>query len=581
MDDVAAAGIIPGIIIVGGDALALSTARELSLAPGHRVTVLWPADPEFAREVETAGATVVAARPESQDGLVRAGVREATAILALSGDDQLNLQAALRARDANPRIRIVLRQFNHALATKIEQNLPDCSVLSLARHSAATYAAAALDPTCFRGLQFPERDGKLTGFAVRLADRHNIAGHSVAGAERALGLRILAVGDECDCDPDRIIAPGTRLIVFGALDALIASASHKPEFARRLFPSDQVRGALRHGHWRLRRVDPYIAGLAVATVALFFGATWHFRDSFQTGWLTAAYFVMSTLTTTGYGDITPHRDDLLDVLTSIALMLSGTVITGIFIAIAAARLTRAQWVRMQGLRPIQRHGHIVLCGCGGIGSEVIDFLLGFGRPVVVIDPNPDPALVEQARDRGFELLTGDASRDDTLDLCNLDAAHSLVALTNIDTLNLEIALGARARNPSMPIVLRIAEADFAASIARHFEFETTFSVAALAGPVFAGLSRDPRARGRVAFGGREFGIVEALVEGHLGEDGSGALPPGAIPVAVANAAGVITVGRDLTASRPGTRILALVPMLAARDDGFAARGKAGRLNAVR
>src|SRR4051794_36049843 len=123
MDDAAEAGIIPGftpgIIIVGGDALALSTARELSLAPGHRVTVLWPADPEFAREVETAGATYVAARPESQDGLVRAGVHEAAAILALSRDDQLNLQAALRARDANPGIRIVLRQFNRALAIKI------------------------------------------------------------------------------------------------------------------------------------------------------------------------------------------------------------------------------------------------------------------------------------------------------------------------------------------------------------------------------------------------------------------------------------------------------------------------------
>src|SRR4029077_13694297 len=100
-----------------------------------------------------------------------AGVEEAVSILALSDNDQLNLQAALRARDANPRIRIVLRQFNRTLAAKIEQNLPNCSVLSLSRNSAATYAAAALDPSCFRGLQFPERDGPLTGFAYRAADR--------------------------------------------------------------------------------------------------------------------------------------------------------------------------------------------------------------------------------------------------------------------------------------------------------------------------------------------------------------------------------------------------------------------------
>jgi hypothetical protein len=75
-------------------------------------------------------------------------------------------------------------------------------------------------------------------------------------------------------------------------------------------------------------------------------------------------------------------------------------------------------------------------------------------------------------------------------------------------LNLEIALGARARNSTMPIVLRIAEASFAESIARHFEFETTYSAAALAAPAFVGLSRFPGSRGRVTFGGQEFAIGE-------------------------------------------------------------------------
>src|ERR1044071_5640091 len=95
------------MIIVGGDALAVSTAREIGSIPGHRVVVLWPADPELAAAVAEAGAECVAARPDSRDGLAAAGVAEAIAILALSPDDQLNLQSALRARDANPRIRIV------------------------------------------------------------------------------------------------------------------------------------------------------------------------------------------------------------------------------------------------------------------------------------------------------------------------------------------------------------------------------------------------------------------------------------------------------------------------------------------
>src|ERR1041384_2997777 len=181
------------MIIVGGDALALSTARELSLLQGRRIVVLWPADLEFARAVEAVGAQFVAGRPDSRAGLEMAGVAEAVTILALSHNDQLNLQAALRARDANPRIRIVLRQFNRTLAAKIEQNLADCSVLSLAWHSAATYAAAALDPSCFRGLQFPQPNGPLTGFTMRLADDAQVAGRRLEEAECQLGARVIAV----------------------------------------------------------------------------------------------------------------------------------------------------------------------------------------------------------------------------------------------------------------------------------------------------------------------------------------------------------------------------------------------------
>ena len=183
----------PVMIVVGGGAIALSTAQELCALKGHRVVVVWTRDPDFARTVEAIGAVYVGARPDSVEALDRAGVQYAVTILALSPDDQLNLHAALLARDANPRIRIVLRQFNRTLAHKIEQNLANCSVLSLAWHSAATYAAAAMDSSCFRGLQFPEPDGPLTGFVTRIAEDSGVAGLSIAQAERALAARIIAV----------------------------------------------------------------------------------------------------------------------------------------------------------------------------------------------------------------------------------------------------------------------------------------------------------------------------------------------------------------------------------------------------
>ena len=196
---------------------------------------------------------------------------------------------------------------------------------------------------------------------------------------------------------------------------------------------------------------------------------------------------------------------------------------------------------------------------------------GLGKPLVVVERAPDPAMIERARDQGFDLLTGDASRDDTLDLCNLGAAHSLVALTNVDTLNLEIALGGRVRNPDMPIVLRIADASFAASIARHFQFETTFSAEALAAPTFAGLSRLPGARGRIVIAGEEFGIGEMV----LPENYRALVPDGAFPIGVWR--GDLVAGAICRCVPGRNRVVADRPSRGARASGATFAAIAERL----
>lgn len=459
----------PVVIVVGGDQLALSTAQEVCALGAYRVVVLWHGDPEFVRAVECVGAVFVTAHPDSGEGIERAGVCEAMTLLALSHDDQLNLHVALLARDANPRIRIVLRQFNRTLARKIEQNLSDCSVLSLAWYSATTYAAAAIDPACFHGLQFPDRDGPLTGFAVRTAEAAGLDGLTVAEAEAVLQVRIVAVDGTTNPAAEARLAGRAELIVYGEIARLATSVVRQFAPSPRPHIAHWIRALMRRVRHR-RRFNLILVRLAFAPLAVLFLGTWYFHRALHDSWIDAAYFVVTTMTTTGYGDLTPHRDNLADVLAAMALMLSGITFSGLFIAFGASLLTRIQWVRMQGLRPVRRRGHIIVCGAGSIGIEVIDLLLDLGKRLVVIETAPDPALVERARERQFDLLTGDASRDAALDLCRLEAADGLVALTNVDTLNLEIGLGARARNPTMPIVLRIADASFAASIARHFEF---------------------------------------------------------------------------------------------------------------
>ncbi|GAC1534348.1 MAG: hypothetical protein NVS2B17_03240 [Candidatus Velthaea sp.] len=96
---------------------------------------------------------------------------------------------------------------------------------------------------------------------------------------------------------------------------------------------------------------------------------------------------------------------------------------------------------------------------------------------------------------------------------------------------------------------------FARSIARQFGITTTFSTSALAAPAFAGLSRFPGSRGRIAFGDDEYNIGERL-------QGEHPMPP---PAEHCIALGVWREGRFLHIDGfdemvPFDRLLFVVPL---------------------
>ncbi len=492
------------VLIVGGDALALRVCEELAAFDGQQVALLWhDGGGDYPERVRRTGARFFARRPHA-DALREAGVLEASAIVALTEDDRVNLQVGLRARDLNPRIRVVLRQFNRTLGRKVEQNVPNCSVISLSSHSAATYAGAAVDASCFYGLQFPDIDGPLAGFSKLSAKAAGVAGLTAAQAERELGNRVIAVDGETGVEREAPLRETAEVLFFKRVVRDPNARSGSDSGSKRL----EFGRAARSLYRALVRLDPIARALAIAGALVFLIGVAAFGLALHLDPLSAAYFVVETMTTTGYGDISVRRGGAFTELAAVLLMLCGIVLNGLFVAILASKLTQAQWVAMQGLRPIKRRGHVIVCGAGSVGTCVIDYLVGLDEQVVVVDTKPDPAIVERARDRHFDLLTGDAAKDRTLELCNVKQAKALVALTHSDTMNLEVALGARAQNPSLPIVMRVQEGAFAESVARHFGIDRTFGTAALAAPVFAGLSRFSGVRGRVRIGAHEYAIGE-------------------------------------------------------------------------
>jgi voltage-gated potassium channel Kch len=140
-----------------------------------------------------------------------------------------------------------------------------------------------------------------------------------------------------------------------------------------------------------------------------------------------------------------------------------------------------------------------------------------------------------ARKNAIDLLTGDATHEEVLELCNIPHVSALVVLTNNDPGNLEISLGARALRPDVPLVVRMENRTFAQATAELFGI-ATFSPAALSAPAFAGLARFPGSLGRVQYGRFEHTIVRR-------RDGGAELPPSAVALCATHD-GTLTIVRS-------------------------------------
>ena len=431
-----------------------------------------------------------------------AELEEAIAVVAVAEDDRVNLDAALGARAVNPNVRIVLSQFSRGLGRKLEENLPNCSVVSPAAHSAATFAAAALDPQCFYALEFPENSGRLAGFAAhKLRDLIPIAGISVATVESYVGTPIIACNGHAISDRGQLLQKDDEVVTF-----------------RPIVHAEEPRGWRRATGFLWKIIDPFaslfhemdlmIRIIFLAGLVTFVAASIYFAYALRLKAITAAYFVVQTMTTVGYGDITLlDQPDTVKVI-GILVMIGGVVISNLTVAFLSAALVRAQWIALQGLRNVHVSDHIVICGIGKVGTRVIEYLNGFGLPVVIVDRAPSATATRFGRQSGISLLTGDAVEDETLDLCGVDRARSVVVLTNNDAANLEIGLGVRARSGEIPLVMRINRTRFAERIRDQFHVRSIFSPVSLSTSAIVGLATSPSARGRIQIGDATFGIEE-------------------------------------------------------------------------
>ena len=119
------------------------------------------------------------------------------------------------------------------------------------------------------------------------------------------------------------------------------------------------------------------------------------------------------------------------------------------VAAYAAIAALAQVFREQadGARLRFFSGHVVVCGLGRKGLQVAQDFLRLGRRVVVIEREDGVDEIRLCRELGAVVLIGDATEASLLQRARLGQARNLVAVTENDLTNVEIALRAQALRP--------------------------------------------------------------------------------------------------------------------------------------
>ena len=176
--------------------------------------------------------------------------------------------------------------------------------------------------------------------------------------------------------------------------------------------------------------------------------------------LDSVYFAAVSLSTTGYGDITPYTEAARLVHTVIftALRIAFlAVLVGTTLEVLSER-SRQAW-KIQRWRNKVRN-HTVVIGYGTKGKTAVAARVSDETAqgeVVVVDS--DRTALEHAATAGLVTVHGDATKSDVLRLAGAHHASSIIVATGRDDTAVLVTLTAREIAPKAKIVASIREAE--------------------------------------------------------------------------------------------------------------------------
>jgi voltage-gated potassium channel Kch len=419
---------------------------------------------EWMRHAQERGARIFRGDARDEAFMEQSGLLDAKAIIACTDDDSANIEISLDARRLRPDIRLITRLSESNLRRQAEAHLGVDRAIAMAPAAAPAFAAATFG------------DRVLSEFTV--------------GDERMLVLRhdgpakldepplVVISGESADLEPEALeLEEGQAAVVVVPAAAVFGSERRRPPgLLTSLTPVNifqVIKDVWKNTSIQLRAVFLAIVSVTLISVVVF-------QVGMQLSTLDALYFVVTTATTTGYGDAS-----IWVKLYACGMMVMSAAGMAVLFSMVTDYIVTARLMQLVGRQRIPEKDHVLVVGIGSVGNRTVDELVRLGTQVVVVDGSEDNEYLGSLRSR-VPVVVGDAREAATLHRAAVEHARAMVVTGPEDAVNLSIGLAAKELNPDLRVVLRIFDGEFAMKVQALPEIAAALSASRLAAPAYVG-----------------------------------------------------------------------------------------------
>ncbi len=467
--------------------------------------------------------------------LRKAGIKDSRAILIVTSDESTNVECAIAARRLNPSIQIILRSSRHSLNALLERQLGNFVALDATELPAMTFALAGLgDDTVsvfrigrhrFRIVERFVRAGEPRFDQKQIQMLHQgqfrlLDFEPVERPQQPLGWATTASSVFHRWQPYVRVSAGDRI----AYIEVVADLNESDKRKRPLLAISQLIEDWKTGDWRRRlrnwrqsseqSTARVLATVLSAALVLWTAGTLLLKITGPDISWVKAISLGAILLLGGYGDVfggfgssgIPGWVQLACLLITVISIL---VVLGV-LGLLADQLLSSRFDFLQKRPRIPRSRHVVVIGLGRIGRKVTSLLLELNQPLVAVDKQLNhPELFTQV-----PLLIGNILEE--LSAANLATAKSIIAVTDDQMLNLEVALLASEKNlgsaHSFSPVVRTRNQSFSDNLAALMPQAQAFCPYALSAEAFAGAAFGENILGLFRLSEQTNLIAEYLIE---------------------------------------------------------------------